>query len=350
MDGLAKNEPPSTMEQLPVTVSYVTSFWAESRENTTPNPHRREIEAALLVNIHNPYLDQIVVFLDGVSKAATTCDHFLQDMRQLNAKIGLTTLERMDPFSKVVCVNIPGDQPNYFQMFNLTLHDAVSGDIVVLANADQVLDDSISMARSLNPNVLVVLGTRGFPLNEIPPIIKHFYVTLVGDRHLPKEEQVRARNRNNPDDMCATNPYSWDTWIFDRNALQGRLKEEHFQRPLASKKMLTFSMNEMGAENAALWALQQTFPFSSLYNACDKIRSWSFHLTPKTHKVHETSWLCERRAKYPCGSVPYPWGGVRLKGKPRRSHPVVPKDPDCVYANNCFLREPSGFSVEDEIL
>ena len=145
--------------------------------------------------------------------------------------------------------------------------------------------------------------------------------------------------------MCATNPYSWDTWIFHKSDLRGRLKEEPSQRPLANKKMVTFSMNEMGAENAALWALQQTFPFSSLYNACDKIRSWSFHLTPKTDKVHETPWPCGKRERNPCGSVPYPWGGVPLKGRPRRAHPGVPKDPACVYANNCFLQEP--IAVED---
>eukprot|EP00804_Cyclotella_cryptica_P025529 CCRYP_012014-RA/>CCRYP_012014-RA protein AED:0.34 eAED:0.34 QI:0/-1/0/1/-1/1/1/0/304 len=302
------------------------------------------MEAALLVNIHNPHFDQIVVFLDGVSKAGTTCDDFLRHMRELDGKVGLTVLERTDPFSKVSCVNVLGDQPNYFQMFNNTLQeDVVLGDVVVLSNADQAFDDSVAIARYVNPNVLVVLGTRGFPLGEIPPIIQHFYVTLVGEEYLPKQGGTPV------DNMCATNPYSWDTWIFDKSVLRGRLKEEHFQRPLANKKMITFSMNEMGAENAALWALQQAFPFSSLYNACDKIRSWSFHLTPKTHKVHETSWLCERRAKYPCGSVPYPWGGNQLKGRLKRSHPGVPKDPECVFANNCFLQEAIPLSVVEDV-
>ncbi|KAL7485518.1 hypothetical protein ACHAW6_011119 [Cyclotella cf. meneghiniana] len=326
-------------EQRPVRVSYVTSVWAEPRDGTNTleknNTHRREIEAALLVNIRNPYLDQIVVFLDGVAEAGTNCDDFLRDMRKLGAKIDLATIERVDPFSKVTCVDIPGAQPNYFQMFNITLHDAVLGDIIVLANADQVFDDSISIARDLNPNVLIVLGTNGFSLDEVPPIIQKFYVTLVGDQYL----NVYVKN------MCANNPFSWDTWIFDRSVLRGGLKEEHFQRPLADNKMMSFSMNEMGAENAALWALQQTFPFISLYNACDKIKSWDFHRTPKMHKVQPTPWLCG--GPHPCGSVPYPWGGVPLKGEKGRMYHGVSKDPECAQANNCFLQESRGLTVEN---
>ena len=52
-------------QQHSIKVSYVTSFWAKvPGEQVKVNPHRREVEAALLTNIHNPHLDQIVVFLD----------------------------------------------------------------------------------------------------------------------------------------------------------------------------------------------------------------------------------------------------------------------------------------------
>jgi hypothetical protein len=50
-------------------------------------------------------------------------------------------------------------------------------------------------------------------------------------------------------------------------------------------------MSENGAENAALWALQQSYPFTSVYNACDKIHSWHFHVTLKTHHDQKTAWL-----------------------------------------------------------
>eukprot|EP00984_Skeletonema_dohrnii_P028300 scaffold18233_cov55-Skeletonema_dohrnii-CCMP3373.AAC.2 len=38
-------------------VSYVTNFWAKVKGGEI-HPHRREVEAALLANIHNPHFDQ----------------------------------------------------------------------------------------------------------------------------------------------------------------------------------------------------------------------------------------------------------------------------------------------------
>jgi hypothetical protein len=55
--------PPQQQQQHETKVSYITSFWAKP-PNEQVNPHRREVEAALLTNIHNPHFDQIVVFLD----------------------------------------------------------------------------------------------------------------------------------------------------------------------------------------------------------------------------------------------------------------------------------------------
>eukprot|EP00985_Skeletonema_marinoi_P030848 scaffold34256_cov83-Skeletonema_marinoi.AAC.1 len=46
----------------------------------------------------------------------------------------------------------------------------------------------------------------------------------------------------------------------------GKLKEENFKRLSETNELVPFYMNESGAENAALWALQQSYPFSSTYN------------------------------------------------------------------------------------
>eukprot|EP00985_Skeletonema_marinoi_P014568 scaffold7393_cov165-Skeletonema_marinoi.AAC.2 len=86
-------------------------------------------------------------------------------------------------------------------------------------------------------------------------------------------------------------------------------------------------MNESGAENAALWALQQSYPFSSTYNA------WHFHLTKKTHKARETPWLrvSDRNSPLftPPGLVPKPYGF------PQKASGGEP--PLCVGTDSCFL-------------
>ena len=104
----------------------------------------------------------------------------------------------------------------------------------------------------------------------------------------------------------------------------GRLKEDDFKRLNTNNELVPFYMNEMGAENAALWAVQQSYLFSSIYNACDSLHSWHFHLTPKTHKARETAWQ---------GDKPHRVPGPELLDPP--------KDPQCVRANNCFFSRDS---------
>jgi hypothetical protein len=316
-------------------VSYVTSFWAE-RKGSPTNPHRRETKAALLANIHNPHFDQVVVFLDGVSDEAN-CAHFLQEINNIQLGYGYAGIGEMDPITKLACVDIDGGQPSYYQMFQNTLHEAVTGDIVVLSNADQAFDETISLARSLNPEVLAVLGTRGFS-DKMPPATKSFYEALVSTDYTTDVDQKRPGVWD--PDLCYSR-YSWDTWIFHKSKLNN-LKEEHFQRFNTKNERESFYMNENGAENAALWAFQQSYPFMSLYNACDRIHSWHFHLTPKTHKERTTPWL-RRPPGWNgrlglVGSVPPPYGGYQLKSPhPFPPHPFPPRDPECVHANNCFL-------------
>ena len=322
------------------TVSYVTSFWAKKLNDTASNPHRREVEAALMANIHNPYFDQIVVFLDGVSEQSN-CVHFLGDMRDIDVNLGLNVLEQDDSIAKVTCIDVEGSQPPYYSMFMNSLSDVVLGDVVVMANADQAFDYSIALAHTINPDVLAVLGTRGYSEN-MPQFTKYFYRTLVGDEYLSNTGKDIIGGTVGVN-ICSSSPYSWDTYIFHKNALKGKLKEKDFLRPNKNNEMVHFYMNEMGAENAALWALQQT-SFTSLYNACDVIHSWHFHLTPKTHKEHESPW--KKVGNGPFGSVPYPWGGYeqttctgRKKKRCRPGHPIPSKTPKCVADKNCFLDE-----------
>jgi hypothetical protein len=102
--------------------------------------------------------------------------------------------------------------------------------------------------------------------------------------------------------------------------IMGRLKEVYFQRLNIRKEMEFFYMNEYQAENAALWALFKCVPeFTSVYNACDRIHSWHFHLTPKMHADHSTSWGKDK--------VPQPWGP-----------PFPSKTPSCIDTGNCFLK------------
>eukprot|EP00986_Skeletonema_menzelii_P016859 scaffold16234_cov127-Skeletonema_menzelii.AAC.1 len=163
-------------------VSYVTSFWAKVKGEKA-DPHRREVEAALLANIHNPHFDQVVVFLDREDNAET-CFEFHQAMSDLSRQVFSMTAEESNELLsiKVKCVDVQTGQPTYYQMFKNALSDVVTGDVVVLANADMAFDDSMSLARFLNPEVLVVLGTNGFS-NKMTANIKYIYEEVMGNHH-----------------------------------------------------------------------------------------------------------------------------------------------------------------------
>ena len=261
-------------------VSYVTSFWARQR-GSEEHPHRLEIRASLLANILNPHFDQVLIFLDGVNEFGN-CPAFLDAMARLSSTLGITSfpttsINHADLNSKVTCVGSNQGQPTYYQMFKNAVSDYVTGDIVVMANADQAFDDTIAYARHLNLEVLAAVGTRGYT-DLISADTDYYYKEIVGRVLNPSNEKARRAPDN-----CIHTPKSVDTWIFHKSKLKETLRPEPFQRRNRGGQVNWFYMNEMGAENAAMWALNECYQFQSYYNACDKIHSWHFHLTSKTH-------------------------------------------------------------------
>lgn len=268
-------------------VSYITSFWAEPPSNNNTHPHRQEIQAALLMNMNNPHFNQVVVILDGVSKDAN-CSHFLQEMRYLQASLlNTTTIAKKnhdDPLSNVNCVDVTGGQPTYYQMFNYTITEVVTGDVVVLANADHAFDGTISKARYLNPSVLAVLTNHGLSMDA--DNVKKYYSLVSTIKEGAEKRENFELNR------CKKGVPSWDTFIFRPSDIQGPLQEAIFQRTTLKKHQPVefFYMNEMAAEKAALWSLQQHIPNATLYQACREINSWHFHLAPATHKERKRAY------------------------------------------------------------
>ena len=310
-------------------ISLVTSFWANDRNPDNIIPHRREVEAALLANIYNPHIDQIVIFLDSIITApnnqgygASTCHHFHKDMDELSHQFrqasSMTDAYTIDPMSKVTCVDLMSNQPTYHQMFRYATSDAVTGDIVVMANADMAFDDTLEQARKLKEDVLLVLGTKGFSA-EMPLTTRHFYDVILG---------APVEGADLDEDQCMTNSWSWDSWIFHKQSVKGKLNEEHFKRPTkrGDDELEFFYMNESSAENAALWAMEQSPGFVYTLNACEMIHSWSFHLTPKTHhNPGKSVW------PHP-PHVPRPWGGSKII--PRKIVPFPPRS--CDRPEGCF--------------
>jgi hypothetical protein len=104
-------------------VSYVTSFWAK-KNSEEENPHRREVEAALLVNIYNLHFDQVVVFLDTTDDSESCIDFHLRMLDLSQEFLGIPKDVAYELLAnKVQCVDVQTGQPTYYQMFQNALSD-----------------------------------------------------------------------------------------------------------------------------------------------------------------------------------------------------------------------------------
>eukprot|EP00985_Skeletonema_marinoi_P014567 scaffold7393_cov165-Skeletonema_marinoi.AAC.1 len=114
-------------------------------------------------------------------------------MSDLSRQVFSMTAEESNKLltNKLKCVDVQTGQPSYYQMFSNALSDEVIGDVVVIANADKAFDDSMSLARFLNLEVLAVLSTHGFS-DKITTNIKNIYEEIVPNRGLRKFESDRC--------------------------------------------------------------------------------------------------------------------------------------------------------------
>ena len=79
----------------------------------------------------------------------------------------------------------------------------------------------------MNPEVLAVVGTRGFS-DKMPSDTRYFYDTLVGTDYLTNNNVKQENPGEFNGDMCDSK-FSFDTWIIHKRKLEN-LKEEDFKR------------------------------------------------------------------------------------------------------------------------
>jgi hypothetical protein len=284
-------------------VSLVVGFWAEE-DHVDHHQHRIEVEAALLSNMDNPFLDQVVVILDSVTDQAN-CQHFLARMESLRLNDrkhyqkkkragGGSSLHR----AALDCINRTQGQPTYKEMFQYTLSDVVTGRVVILSNTDQVFDETVELARRVKPNVIFVLSTYGYDAKVVPKDVRKYYKThLGGSDFFQRTDDYCVVQVNYTDTNGNTFgvSWSWDVYIYDRRTVASvastvwERNASLFQRPSLGEgnQLVPFHMNEMGAENAALHDLtygHQSDSDLKVWNLCKLIRTWHFHQKPKTHK------------------------------------------------------------------
>jgi len=237
------------------------------------HPHREEIEAAILTNLHNTYIDQVVVVLDGTIEGETVnCDEFRNKMIEfrnanLNDDVG-ASLESTRPTIEsyiindddnatsqaanppklpiLTCVEHPQNkgQPTYGEMVQYSVSpDIVKSKVVTLINADHVFTGTLSTlpgpeffydgtgSKSPGRPVIVVITSRGYDKDTAPDVIRHHYRNYVSTTTL-----LHSENTTSVPDTSRLQRSSWDGYIFHRDVLKRGLDEYQEKKLLLQKQ------------------------------------------------------------------------------------------------------------------
>jgi len=260
----------------------VTSFWAADLRNSTTtstpikkeNPHRREIENAFVLNIGNSLFDEVRIVLEGHhhSYNCTTLRELLEE------KLSLVHASTQTRF---VCVEHDGPQPSYFEMFNYTTDIALNGSVIILANADMAFDQTVLQLKDLNAHTAGTISTQGFGKGRWPPQSIQRQLKRLG----MEPTKMRISNRC----YARARRSSWDAYVFHFNSLN--FNSSGFRDEVSGEK---FTMNTMGAENAALYYLKHASPNITFNQICDHVDMWHIHASPKMHSSER--WVSSPRA------------------------------------------------------
>ena len=273
-------------------ISFLTSHFSTGEPASVPfasdeaERHYNEIETAILTNVFNPALAEVVVIYDSVTPA-NNCTHLAHRLRQRVPKVR-GFFKRNEP-ATFTCVDRLEGQPSYMAMFEYANALPFQGELVVLGNADGTMDETIGRLAPMAPGSVVALSvTSSLDSKEAEPI-RRAYEDLVGPLCNPRPASRCLRDeserRESAEQGIAFELYvwpeqlsSWDGYVF-RPPL-----------PPLSPAILppNLTMNMMGAENRAGLALTHALNSSALIdgrlpNACGHVNWHHLHCAPKMH-------------------------------------------------------------------
>lgn len=253
----------------------VTSLWADRTVNVA---HRHEILSAITINTSNKYISSVMVILDE-SNDQHNCLHLQEEVR---------TLTKNRVRHKIRCIDRQRSQPTYYEMFDYTLLPELRRSVVILANADIVFDQTLALIKQLQSNTLLVVPTQGLhPTNtSMYTQYKNMIPSMDNSRRVFTESRCYSdpKRRN-----------SWDAYIYHPSSIT--VDKSGF---IDSRTQAQFFMNEIWAENSALHAIfRSSTRLKYVYEVCDHVHAWHFHLVEKMHKYSEADARVTHEGLYP---------------------------------------------------
>ena len=271
--------------------------------------HYMMIEAAIVTNLLNaPTLSEVLVLYDGVTEE-NHCAHLVQ---RLKAQAAVALRRNGQPHDNIEgriaslkCLDNPGGQPSYWEMFNTSSHSSlIESEVVVMGNGDGATDATVGQLASIEEGVAVMLSGFGddsvltqWETDQLlrQPSPQRVFEALIGPyddvcHPKPKSRCLRTfeqRKQHARETFAEGHPGEWRYFRWPEQMLSW--DGYAFRRPLPelSSKVLHpgIRMNLPGAENRAAMALYLALGRDALMynrtlpNACGHVNWFHYHCT-----------------------------------------------------------------------
>ena len=240
--------------------------------------HEEESLSAVVLNSVNCHIDRLHIVHETTNISCWELMHKVEHKR--------TRIQHRCS-AKLTC-EIRHERVTYYHMLHTTKRKIFSNYVTIVANADQVFDETVEQLRYLNSATLTVIATQGLGLQETPSYLVDDYHLLTGahlyDVFYSKavddlveasglDVEVHVKNR------CRqrTPRFSWDAYAFHPESVR-------MDKKLFKQRDGDLYMNQLGAENVALRALvHASSRIERVTQSCDFVNLWHFHAHPKTH-------------------------------------------------------------------
>ena len=222
------------------TFTLVNSFWEDSNQNQ----RYKEILGAMRANIMNKGLAELVVMYE------TGADDKDKACRDLEALLTAPLDDLKLPHAVVTCVSRPKGQPTYENLFeysNTQPDQPFKGSVVVVANGDVVLDDTIEQLPHF-------VGHVAYALTVNSNINAGVFQTAAGFKPCPKKRGSKVKNMRCP--FFGTDKNGPKALSYDGFAFKPPLPASFAAKARAHKIGLDEVMNKLGMENRAKCALE----------------------------------------------------------------------------------------------
>ena len=253
-------------------ISFVTSFFVPKDPPDDYNwDHYHEIEAALAANLLNAALDEVCVVYDSVTKD-DGCSALAARLGAKVDAVATTAALAAAARARLACTSRTEGQPSYRMMFEYAT-TLPKGDVVVLGNADSVLDDTTiaQLAARLPTSRMLTIGAR-----RPSGATRASYEALMN--HTAQQNGVYPCESSTGGEAV-----SWDAYMWRKPF--GGLPLTHPVWDIMLPHSIV--MNSVHAENRAGQALIMANVTNGgmIYNPCklDPAPLVTFHEAPKMH-------------------------------------------------------------------